>query len=72
MDLAILGYRIRRSEIAVVRCQDALRSTSGNTSFTRTVPEPGQAVSADMLISVRYHESCIGGFGESQDRVSAV
>ena len=43
-----------------------------STCFARTVPEPGQAVSADMLVSVRLHESCIGGFGYPHTPVPAV
>ena len=49
-----------------------VKCTSADTSFARTVSEPVNPVSADMLISMHLHESSIGGFGDSQDHGSAV
>ena len=50
-------------KVVLRKCNSA-NTDFPDTSFARTVPEPAQAVSADMLISMHLHESCIGGFGD--------
>ena len=65
---AVLRASVKWIVSGAQRCQVHFREHR----FARTVSELVNAVSADMLVSVRLHESCIGGFGYPGTPVSAV